>query len=185
MTEETQSPQNTTTEEKEYQEVLKDLATQLDLDPELVKAFDKALENGTPMYYVLGIDEDEMHKRYILARQLYESGKLEDAKNQFGMLCLLSDNAPANWMGLGVCNMELGNYDDAIAAYTMAVVHSGMEDAEPVYRMGICHLRKGDKKTAKLAFQKCLSFGNQDDERQKAFFDRSLTILSTLDDEGE
>ncbi|MBQ7457508.1 MAG: tetratricopeptide repeat protein [Desulfovibrio sp.] len=185
MTEETQSPQNTTTEEKEYQEVLKDLATQLDLDPELVKAFDEAMENGTPMYSVLGIDETELQNRYTLARQFYESGKLEDAKNQFGMLCLLSDNAPANWMGLGACNMELGNYDDAINAYTMAVIHSEMEDAEPVYRMGICHLRKGDKEKAKLAFQKCLGFGNQDDARQKEFFDRSMTILSTLDDEGE
>ncbi|MBQ7609019.1 MAG: tetratricopeptide repeat protein [Desulfovibrionaceae bacterium] len=170
------------TDEVKINEAMQDIISQLDLDPSQVDAFRESMDTGEPLYVFLGIDQKEMQHRYALAHHLYAMKKYEDAEDHFSMLCLLSNNSSANWMGLGACRLELGKYDDALNAFTVASVLNGLEDIEPVYWIGICYLRKGDRKTAKDTFRRCLGFGHPEEREQNFFFERAMTILSSLDD---
>ena len=58
-------------------------------------------------------------------------------------------------MGLAASRLELEKYDDALNAYMVAATLLGTDDAEPIYWIGICNLRNGDRKAAKEAFRKC------------------------------
>ena len=95
----------------------------------------QCLEHGAPISAIRGYSKDEMEAVYNVAYNLYQQQKYQDAKILFLFLTVHEHMDSRFWLGLGGCCQRLGEYKNAIEAYSYAAL---IEIDDPVFAFHAC-----------------------------------------------
>lgn len=68
------------------------------------------------------VSTDHSNSLYSLAYLAYEGGRYQDALHFFRVLTVEGCHLQKNWIGLAACYQMLGEYNEAIKAYGVAVM---------------------------------------------------------------
>lgn len=117
-------------------------ATTIDLDV-ADEITDSILYEGYTLGDYMEVTEDELEAGYAAAYNMMNSGQYQMAERLFGSLCALDHYDPRFLLGVGTCRQQLGQYAEAVAAYSAAVL---LDVESPVYpiRAAECYLAMGD-----------------------------------------
>ena len=94
---------------------------------------------------------------YADAYGLATQGRFVDALKRFGLLILYRPSEAKYWAGLGLCNQQLGRYDEAISAFAFA---ADINPQDPEYMLSIaeCEMLKHSVADALEALQVVIAF---------------------------
>ena len=81
-----------------------------------------------------GISDDEMEMIYALGFNFFTYGKYDAAKDIFTGLTAYAPYTAHYWRALGAVNQQLKDYQEAIAAYDMAIANDEFDVVSYVYR---------------------------------------------------
>jgi len=118
------------------------------------------LQKGDFVGFSRVLSSEIMEGIYAYAHRYYDMKKYKEALPLFMLLCSQELQSDVYWMGLGGCFQQLGEYEKAIEAYSLAAVHQGKEKSPyPHYFAAECYLslRQIGKalKAMKAAFAVC------------------------------
>ena len=119
-----------------------------------------ALNNGARIADVCGATPEMLEGLYGLAYNLYGAASYKDAETVFKALCLYDHKDVRFWMGLGGCRQALGDYANAIEAYTMAGMAQQLSSPEPFLHAVRCYLELGDRENAISGLRGVLELGD-------------------------
>lgn len=80
------------------------------------------------------LSDEDLETLYALGYYLFTYGKYEDAKDIFTGLTAYSPYTAYFWRALGAVNQQVKDYDEAIAAYDMAIANDPGDVVSYVYR---------------------------------------------------
>ena len=81
-----------------------------------------------------GISDEEMEMIYALGFNFFTYGKYDAAKDIFTGLTAYAPYTAHYWRALGAVNQQLKDYQEAIAAYDMAIANDEFDVVSYVYR---------------------------------------------------
>ena len=105
-----------------------------------------------------GISDEEMETIYALGYNFFTYGKYDAAKDIFAGLTAYAPYTAHYWRALGAVNQQLKDYQDAVAAYDMAVANDERDVVSYVYR-GECYILSGQPQTGLDDLDKVLALG--------------------------
>lgn len=110
------------------------------------------IENGMLSKETLGIDDRKINKIYERAKQLYESGLYQQARQVFSMLTILENKNPSFLYGLASSAMMLNDTPLAINAFLeyAALVPN---DPTPYYYSASCYEKNHDTASTLISLQ--------------------------------
>lgn len=123
-------------------------------DPKDLK---KGIEEGKPLYNILGLSQDKLNEYYNKAKEHFQKEEYEKSSDAFYFLSSLHPNHPHYWLGLGLSEQKCGEYHAALLAYSMASIHDA-ENPLTYYQAAKCYLEMDDKDNAKHSVKLALSF---------------------------
>lgn len=85
------------------------------------KAFVEAIENGQPIYELLGFSFDMVTNFYTALTTLFEKEEYEKVRDGFFFLITISPQTAEFWTGLAVAETKLKEYDKAKEAFFNAL----------------------------------------------------------------
>ena len=112
------------------------------------------------------------------ARALEEQGKREDALADYKKAAQLDTYDPSYRMGSGMCNFQLGNYNQAIIDMN-EVLKLNPQSAQAFYIKGIALIKNGDVQGAMESYNNALRY---DKNHAGAYFQRG--VLKALSKKG-
>ena len=108
-----------------------------------------------------GISDEEMETIYALGYNFFTSGKYDAAKDIFTGLSAYAPYTAHYWRALGAVNQQLKDYDEAIAAYDMAIANDESDVVSYVYR-GESLILSGNLEAGLEDFDRVLQIGTTD-----------------------
>ncbi len=121
-----------------------DEATERLKDPEVIRS---QIEEGLTFQEVLGYQEEQMEKFYHVGYQLFQQQEYNKATEAFVFLTTLNPYIYQYWLGLGMSEQMIGNYQGALLAYAMAIMNN-VEDPKAHYYSASCYRSLNDKECA-------------------------------------
>lgn len=112
----------------------------------------KQVDEGKTFQEILGYSFETMEKFYEAAHHLFQKQQYEEASDAFVFLTTLNPNVHNYWLGLGMSEQLIEEYDAALMAYSMAVMTNG-DNPLPHYHSASCYSALHDKNSAKLALE--------------------------------
>ncbi|MBT32732.1 MAG: hypothetical protein CMO01_23985 [Thalassobius sp.] len=139
------------------------------------KKFDAAIAS-----YTSYIDSHPKDARsyFNRARALEEQGKSEDALADYKTAAQLDTYDPSYRMGSGMCNFQLGNYNQAIIDMN-EVLKINPQSAQAFYIKGVALIKNGDVQGAMESYNNALRY---DKNHAAAYFQRG--VLKALSKKG-
>jgi len=121
--------------------------------------FRDAIEHGKSLQDIIGYSDELMQKLYQSALEVFHSKFYRESADGFLFLTTLNPYVYAYWMGLGMSQQHLEEYEQAILAYECAT--SADPDApQPHFYLAACHFFMNEKGEGRLhlvaAKQKCV-----------------------------
>ena len=98
------------------------------------------LEEGGTLKMLHDVSADTIEHIYAVGYNLFQSGKLEQAGKVFQLLSMLDHYQARFFIGLGAVRQELGEYLQAIDAYSYAALVD-VNDPRPPFHSAECHLK--------------------------------------------
>ncbi|WP_201772472.1 SycD/LcrH family type III secretion system chaperone [Endozoicomonas elysicola] len=124
------------------------------------------------------MSDDAMEAIYSVAYNLYQSGKYEEAKKVFQFLCFYDHFNRKYFLGLGACQQMQKQYDSAIEIFSFATILDS-DDPRPMMYIGDCHMAKGDKEKAQIAYETSIEWSDGSPEYAKDL-ERAKNMLENL-----
>jgi type III secretion system low calcium response chaperone LcrH/SycD len=118
-------------------------------EPEDLAPIAEALLNGAAVSDFTGLTAKELDGLYALGHQFYAAGAYDKGENIFTLLCFLDQYQSRFWLGLGGCRQGQNKYTEAVKAYEMATLTSGLADPAPVFQAALCYLKLADLESAR------------------------------------
>lgn len=112
----------------------------------------KFLDNGRTMQDFTALTPESMEVIYMLAYNLYNGAKFQEAERIFKLLSHLNHFERKYWKGLGACREGLKHYEAALQAYG----YLGMmdpHDPEPAFQAAKCFLALGKSAEAEAGLR--------------------------------
>jgi type III secretion system low calcium response chaperone LcrH/SycD len=106
-----------------------------------------------------GISDEEMETIYALGYNFFTYGKYDAAKDIFTGLTAYAPYTAHYWRALGAVNQQLKDYEDAIAAYDMAIANDEADVVSYVYR-GESAILLGNKPAGLADLERVLAIGS-------------------------
>ena len=169
---------------EEAKKMVREIAVELGYSASQLDELDKRIQEGEPLYKIVGLQESMVEERYEMALQMFKSGKLENAEVLFRWLCLFNAASSSNWMGLGACLHGQERWEEARTAYGMALAWSEENDPKPLYYLGICNYMLNDKKSATMAFEEAVAAAGFSDQDDRELVRRACAMLEQIENEG-
>ena len=94
----------------------------------------KFLRGDITVADLLGLDEEEIETIFLMGHYLYNFGKYQGALDVFSVLTLYRPFVSRYWRAAGAANQALKNYQEAIAAYDMALTTNTGDVISYTYR---------------------------------------------------
>ncbi|MGA9521012.1 MAG: tetratricopeptide repeat protein [Myxococcaceae bacterium] len=153
---------------------------ELDTDPALryhVQKLEEMLDSGSPAERLRGLSRRELAEIAMFGHQLFEAGRLEEARVVFeGLVGLDLEDAFPHTM-LGTVFLALGAQDRAMALFEAALSIDPADLAARVYRAEI-RINQGKLQPAKQDLERALRDGPVDDP----FVERAHRLKKILSD---
>jgi len=124
---------------------------------------------------LLGISDLELGELFQLATFFLEQHETADAVRSFTLLCYIHPYMSDFWYGLGMSLKEIGEYDDALSAFSMAETLDPSR-SEFYIEAVECSLKLHRKKLAHKIFNRLMAH-----QRVLENFQEQKTIISALE----
>nr|AYQ58336.1 VcrH [Vibrio alginolyticus] len=98
------------------------------------------LEEGGTLKMLHDVSQDTIEHIYAVGCNFFQSGKIEQAAKVFQLLSMLDHYQARFFIGLGAARQELGEYLQAIDAYSYAALVD-VNDPRPPFHSAECHLK--------------------------------------------
>ncbi|ENK2109980.1 SycD/LcrH family type III secretion system chaperone VcrH [Vibrio alginolyticus] len=98
------------------------------------------LEEGGTLKMLHDVSQDTIEHIYAVGYNFFQSGKIEQAAKVFQLLSMLDHYQARFFIGLGAARQELGEYLQAIDAYSYAALVD-VYDPRPPFHSAECHLK--------------------------------------------
>ncbi|EJG1639777.1 SycD/LcrH family type III secretion system chaperone VcrH [Vibrio alginolyticus] len=98
------------------------------------------LEEGGTLKMLHDVSQDTIEHIYAVGYNFFQSGKIEQAARVFQLLSMLDHYQARFFIGLGAARQELGEYLQAIDAYSYAALVD-VNDPRPPFHSAECHLK--------------------------------------------
>ncbi|WP_440871442.1 SycD/LcrH family type III secretion system chaperone VcrH [Vibrio diabolicus] len=98
------------------------------------------LEEGGTLKMLHDVSQDTIEHIYAVGYNFFQSGKIEQAAKVFQLLSMLDHYQARFFIGLGAARQELGEYLQAIDAYSYAALVD-VNDPHPPFHSAECHLK--------------------------------------------
>ncbi|EGQ7825302.1 SycD/LcrH family type III secretion system chaperone VcrH [Vibrio parahaemolyticus] len=98
------------------------------------------LEEGGTLKMLHDVPADTIEHIYAVGYNFFQSGKIEQAAKVFQLLSMLDHYQARFFIGLGAARQELGEYLQAIDAYSYAALVD-INDPRPPFHSAECHLK--------------------------------------------
>ncbi|ODW60004.1 CesD/SycD/LcrH family type III secretion system chaperone [Vibrio parahaemolyticus] len=98
------------------------------------------LEEGGTLKMLHDVSADTIEHIYAVGYNFFQSGKIEQAAKVFQLLSMLDHYQARFFIGLGAARHELGEYLQAIDAYSYAALVD-INDPRPPFHSAECHLK--------------------------------------------
>ncbi|EHH2570273.1 TPA: SycD/LcrH family type III secretion system chaperone VcrH [Vibrio parahaemolyticus] len=98
------------------------------------------LEEGGTLKMLHDVSADTIEHIYAVGYNFFQSGKIEQAAKVFQLLSMLDHYQARFFVGLGAARQELGEYLQAIDAYSYAALVD-INDPRPPFHSAECHLK--------------------------------------------
>ncbi|MCG9610093.1 SycD/LcrH family type III secretion system chaperone VcrH [Vibrio harveyi] len=98
------------------------------------------LEDGGTLKMLHDVSADTIEHIYAVGYNFFQSGKVEQAAKVFQLLSMLDHYQARFFIGLGAARQELGEYLQAIDAYSYAALVD-VNDPRPPFHSAECHLK--------------------------------------------
>ncbi|TOE75577.1 CesD/SycD/LcrH family type III secretion system chaperone [Vibrio parahaemolyticus] len=98
------------------------------------------LEEGGSLKMLHDVSADTIEHIYAVGYNFFQSGKIEQAAKVFQLLSMLDHYQARFFIGLGAARQELGEYLQAIDAYSYAALVD-INDPRPPFHSAECHLK--------------------------------------------
>ncbi|WP_274013327.1 SycD/LcrH family type III secretion system chaperone VcrH [Vibrio parahaemolyticus] len=98
------------------------------------------LEEGGTLKMLHDVSADAIEHIYAVGYNFFQSGKIEQAAKVFQLLSMLDHYQARFFIGLGAARQELGEYLQAIDAYSYAALVD-INDPRPPFHSAECHLK--------------------------------------------
>ncbi|AWB00888.1 CesD/SycD/LcrH family type III secretion system chaperone [Vibrio harveyi] len=98
------------------------------------------LEDGGTLKMLHDVSADTIEHIYAVGYNFFQSGKVEQAAKVFQLLSMLDHYQARFFIGLGAARQELGEYLQAIDAYSYAALVD-INDPRPPFHSAECHLK--------------------------------------------
>ncbi|RJG42768.1 SycD/LcrH family type III secretion system chaperone [Motilimonas pumila] len=118
------------------------------IDNEQMKAF---IDKGGVIHELLDVTDDELDSIYMVAYNLYQSCRYDDAEKLFQLLVTYNHYNISYYLGLGGCRQAKEKYQEAADTYSIAVLFDA-DDPRLPFHAGECHLALNDLKSAESGF---------------------------------
>ncbi len=111
-------------------------------DPSQIQAEEllSFLEEGGTLKMLHDVSQDTIEHIYAVGYNFFQSGKIEQAAKVFQLLSMLDHYQARFFIGLGAARQELGEYLQAIDAYSYAALVD-VNDPRPPFHSAECHLK--------------------------------------------
>jgi tetratricopeptide (TPR) repeat protein len=132
--------------------LIQDISTE-----EMKSAIAKAVKENRDIFpvEVLKISDSTVDKYYEICRNLLSEKRFEDAINAYAFLTFLTPVYSNFWLGLGIAEQSLQNYQETILAYAMAIATD--PNNIPAYvNFAQCCIALGHKDVARQLCEKAL-----------------------------
>ncbi len=135
--------------------------------------------NGGTFKDLKDMSDDAMEAIYSVAYNLYQGGKYLEAQKVFQFLCFYDHFNRKYFLGLGACQQMLKQYDKAIEIFSFTTILDS-DDPRPMLYIGDCHMAKGDKDSARIAYETSLEWAS-DSEEYAQDIERVKIMLENLE----
>ncbi|MGU3793856.1 SycD/LcrH family type III secretion system chaperone VcrH [Vibrio diabolicus] len=98
------------------------------------------LEEGGTLKMLHDVSQDTIEHIYAVGYNFFQSGKIEQAAKVFQLLSMLDHYQARFFIGLGAARQELGEYLQAIDAYSYAALVD-VNDPRPPFHSAECYLK--------------------------------------------
>ena len=98
------------------------------------------LEEGGTLKMLHDVSADTIEHIYAVGYNFFQSGKIEQAAKVFQLLSMLDHYQARFFIGLGAARQELGEYLQALDAYSYAALVD-INDPRPPFHSAECHLK--------------------------------------------
>ncbi|ELB2167807.1 SycD/LcrH family type III secretion system chaperone VcrH [Vibrio parahaemolyticus] len=98
------------------------------------------LEEGGTLKMLHDVSADTIEHIYAVGYNFFQSGKIGQAAKVFQLLSMLDHYQARFFIGLGAARQELGEYLQAIDAYSYAALVD-INDPRPPFHSAECHLK--------------------------------------------
>ncbi|HCG9874184.1 TPA: SycD/LcrH family type III secretion system chaperone VcrH [Vibrio parahaemolyticus] len=98
------------------------------------------LEEGGTLKMLHDVSADTIEHIYAVGYNFFQSGNIEQAAKVFQLLSMLDHYQARFFIGLGAARQELGEYLQAIDAYSYAALVD-INDPRPPFHSAECHLK--------------------------------------------
>ncbi|AIW14366.1 SycD/LcrH family type III secretion system chaperone [Vibrio tubiashii] len=121
------------------------------------------LEEGGTIKMLHDVSPDTIEHIYAVGYNFFQSGKTDQAAKVFQLLCMLDHYQARFFVGLGAARQEMGEYLEAIDAYSYAALVD-INDPRPPFHSAECHLKLEQLTEAESGFYsaKEMSAGKSD-----------------------
>lgn len=98
--------------------------------------FMDALESGQAIYQLLGFSSEVMTQFYEVGATLAEENDFAKARDVFYFLVTIAPDISSFWLGLGMCNAKIQNYEKSLMSYRRSIA---INPHNPDAYLGACH----------------------------------------------
>lgn len=134
--------------------------------------------NGKTIGELKGLSSEDMEVVYNVAYNTYASENYEEAHKIFKFLCYFDHLEKKHWLGLGVCRQMLKLYEQAVEAYTYAMLLDS-NDPQPPLLAADCHIALGNRDAAISGLTAALEWSGDRPEYQ-SIRERATALLEVL-----
>lgn len=113
-------------------------------DPDV---FRQHILEGKSLQEILGFDDGRMELFYKKASALYSENKFQEAREAFTFLTTLNPFVANFWVGLGMAEQRLEEFNGALLAFAMAMMADSLSPL-PHYHTALCYRSLGQHDNA-------------------------------------
>lgn len=134
-------------------------------DPEVIRS---QIEDGKTFQEVLGYSAMQMEKFYQVGYNLFQQQEYNKATEAFVFLTTMNPYIFQYWLGLGMSEQMIGNYQGALLAYSMAIMNN-VEDPKAHYYSAACYRSLNDKTSALQSLLLTIRLAEEKEEHKNLY----------------
>lgn len=139
------------------------------------------LEKGDTFQEIIGYSSEKMEDFYRIAYNLFQKQEYAKAADAFIFLTTLNPNVHNYWLGLGMSEQLLGNYQSALMSYAMGIL-TNIHHPLPHYHSATCYRAMRDKNSAIQSLKMAIECAGEKKEYQ-SIRNQSSEALKALENE--